>query len=141
MKALMTIESTAAVEKRLPLMIPTLSAAAAITILVLLLLLFSGGVLALWPVIVVVAFAVALAHTVMLGIPYVLLLRRLDRLSILPMLLGGFAIGFIPTAILVWPEAVPAAVAAALAGAMGAVGAVTFHLSCRQLSAQAQLQR
>lgn len=139
MKAVMTIESTATAGPRPPLAIPALSAAAMVAILTLLMTGFGGGALALWPLIVVVAFAVALAHTVLIEIPYVLLLWKIEHLSILPMLFGGFMIGFVPAAILFWPDTVSAAVTAALAGALGAAGAATFHLSCRRLFAEAQV--
>ena len=143
MKTVITSESAAAVGPRPPLVIPALSAAAMVAILTLLLSGFGGGALALWPLIVLVAFAVALAHTVLIGIPYVLLLWKVERLSFLPMLLGGFTTGFISAAILFWPGmlSVPAAVTATFAGALGAAGAVTFHLSCRLLAAADPLRQ
>lgn len=125
------------------LVIPALSAAAMVAILVLILSGFGAGALALWPLIVLVAFAVALAHTVLIGIPYVLFLWKIERLSFLPMLLGGFMTGFVPAAILFWPDVLTAsaAIAAAFTGALGAAGAATFHLSCRRLSAADPLRQ
>lgn len=136
MKVVMTIEPATTAGQRPLLVIPALSSALMVTILTLPLSGFTGGAVALWPLIVIIAFVVALAHTMLLGIPYVLLLWKIKHFSILPMLLGGFMIGFIPAAILFWPDVLKAqaAIAAALAGALGAAGAATFHLSCRRLS-------
>ena len=39
----------------------------------------------------------ALGHVAMLGIPYVLVLLKIGRFRWLPMALGGFAMGFLPT--------------------------------------------
>lgn len=43
-----------------------------------------------------VAVLVAAAHVAVLGIPYVLVLLKIGRARWLPMVLGGFAMGFLP---------------------------------------------
>ncbi len=44
-----------------------------------------------------IAMLFAAAHLVALGIPYVLVLLKIGRIRWLPMMSGGFAIGFLPT--------------------------------------------
>lgn len=43
------------------------------------------------------ATLIALGHVAVLGIPYVLVLLKIGRFRWLPMVAGGFAIGFLPT--------------------------------------------
>jgi hypothetical protein len=76
------------------------------------------------------AFLVALAHALLLGLPYVLLLLIARRFGMLSMLSGGLVIGFIPAAFLVWPHVQ----SAAITGLLGAAGSATFYLSYRRLS-------
>lgn len=48
-------------------------------------------VLRAFPFYFVLAFIVAFAHTLVIGIPYALLLGRLGRFKLVPMMIGGFA--------------------------------------------------
>jgi hypothetical protein len=73
-----------------------------------------------------VAFVVALAHVLLLGLPYALLLRRLRRDTLPMMVVGGAVIGVLPMALL-WGDPFIVAVCAA----SGAVGAAAFHLAAR----------
>lgn len=50
-----------------------------------------------------IAFAVTLAHAVILGVPAFVLLKRLHTTKWYIAIIGGFIIGFIPTAIFSWP--------------------------------------
>ena len=44
-----------------------------------------------------IAMSFAAVHLVVLGVPYVLVLRQIGRMRWLPMMSGGFATGFLPT--------------------------------------------
>jgi hypothetical protein len=113
------------------------------------------------------ALLLALAHVVLLGIPVVLLLQRLWRISWTSSVLAGWVIGSLPTAVWAWPlrhaqrgvtasdwnghalvatlvNGVPTwagwmqyARLVALAGAFGAVGGVAFWWARRLLSRHA----
>lgn len=146
MTAAMTGGSAAADGRRPPLVLPALSAAAVVALLMMLLLGFGPGTLVWVPLTFLIAFAVTLAHTVLLGIPYALLLWKTGRLRLMPMLLGGFAAGYLPSALVLWPDTVTAPVTTPLAtaltfvwpGALGALAAATFLLASRRLAAQAR---
>jgi hypothetical protein len=71
-----------------------------------------------------VAFVVALAHAVLLGLPFALLLRGLRRETLPMMLAGGAIIGAVPMTLL---DDDPFFVA--VCAACGAVGATAFHLA------------
>jgi hypothetical protein len=72
----------------------------------------------------VIAFVVALAHALLLGLPFALLLRRWGRDTLPMMVAGGAVIGGLPMALLdddPWFVAVCAA--------SGAAGAAAFHFA------------
>jgi hypothetical protein len=71
-----------------------------------------------------VAFVVALAHALLLGWPFALLLRRLRRETLPMMLAGGAIIGAVPMTFL---DDDPFFVA--VCAVCGAVGAAAFHLA------------
>lgn len=97
------------------------------------------------------ATLIALGHVAVLGIPYVLVLLKIGRFRWLPMVAGGFAIGFLPTLcftllpylfehsstgfsggsgmVLVENVRLPLS-----AGGFGALSALVFHIVFRWLS-------
>ncbi len=99
-----------------------------------------------------IAMSFATVHLVVLGIPYVLVLRKIGRIRWLPMMSGGFAIGFLPafcfsslppiidyyastgasgvSAIVLWGHVN----SAVFLGGFGALSALVFFLAFRWLS-------
>jgi len=69
-----------------------------------------------------VIFTIALAHALLLGLPFAWLLHRLRADSVWAMAAGGFVIGALPISLLV-----PLSLVMVLCGASGAVGAVAYH--------------
>lgn len=57
---------------------------------------FSGSALRMLPLLFVGSFLVVLAHTMVFGIPYALLLRRLERFRLVSMMIGGFLAACVP---------------------------------------------
>lgn len=57
-----------------------------------------AGILVLraFPFYFIFAFVVVFAHTLVIGIPYALLLRKLNRFRLAPMMMGGFAASVLP---------------------------------------------
>ncbi len=98
------------------------------------------------------AMLVALGYVAMLGIPYVLVLLKIGRFRWLPMALGGFAMGYLPTfCFSVLPFLFHHYTATGLsggsgivlgenmrlplfAGGFGALSALVFHITYRWLS-------
>ncbi len=113
------------------------------------------------------AFVVALAHSVLLGLPAVWLLLRTNHFVLWPMLCIGFFVGLVPMAVLTWPyrhsqylssawsdgvqiinNGVPTtagwlsyAGSAAYLGGLGAIGAVTFYYTFKRISSNNSIQR
>jgi hypothetical protein len=117
------------------------------------------------------ALALAIVHVLVLGVPAVLLLQRLQRINWASSVLAGFLIGVVPTAVWAWPlrqaqrgvtasdwngHALVATVVngvptwagwmqygrlVALAGAFGAVGGVAFWCARRLLGRHAARAR
>jgi hypothetical protein len=69
-----------------------------------------------------VIFTIALAHALLLGLPFVWLLHRFRADSVWTMAAGGFAIGALPISLFVQMSPI-----LVLCGASGAVGAVAYH--------------
>ena len=105
-----------------------------------------------WWIVAGLLFAIALAHVVLLGVPAVVLLRRIGRYRLLPMSIAGALVGALPYAIFSFPFNVAAGVdvfndgvqamangvatsagwlegvqEAAVFGALGFVGALAFY--------------
>jgi hypothetical protein len=113
------------------------------------------------------AFVVALAHSVVLGLPAVWLLLRTNRFVLWPILCVGFLVGLVPMAALTWPyrpslssssawsdgvqilnNGVPTtagwlsyAGGAAYLGVLGTVGAVAFYYTFKRISSNYSFQR
>jgi hypothetical protein len=79
-----------------------------------------------------IAFAVALAHTILLGLPLYALLRVSDRVNAASAAVGGLGVGAIPIGILYWPWAPSAGhwqqwvFSMSYFGAFGLVGGLAF---------------
>lgn len=85
-----------------------------------------GGFASIAALVTMVAFVVALAHVLLLGLPFALLLRGLRRDTLPMMLAGGAIIGAVPMALL---DDDPFFVA--VCAVSGAIGAAAFHLAGR----------
>lgn len=81
-----------------------------------------------------VAFALAFAHALLLGLPVALALHHNCRFSLLPMLLAGTLVGIVPSALVFYPWQSPAQwrdylEIVAVAAVLGAIGGSAFYLS------------
>lgn len=141
------------------MMLPSLAAIAAPGLLLMLIMLpalasdFRSGEDWLFACFIAgIAVLVTAGHVAVLGIPYVLVLWKIGRFRWLPMVLGGFAMGYLPTfCFTVLPFLYHHYTAAGLsggsgivlgenmrlplfAGGFGALSALVFHMTYRWLS-------
>lgn len=85
------------------------------------------------------AFAVALVHAVVFGVPVALLYRARGWTNLVGVAFGGFLIGMLPlslfAAIALAPSVLSEFVFFAMLGGYGALGALTFWLTLRAIEA------
>lgn len=89
------------------------------------------------PLVFVVAFVVSLTHTLLLGLVAAGWLLRVGKFRLLPMFVVGLVIGVVPAAILHAFMTVSKInfQFVGTAGILGAIGAITFYLVYKSMSA------